>query len=212
MAADPVSFITYFARKGYWRHASTICLENLKTRPQDPVLSFWRALSIVKEGSVTDGIRDLDTLQQKNNRDLSLAVPIALIYAHRQCNLVDQESIDEAQALLDISEQTASERGFLIAAQASLFCTQPELAKKFSQKLIDSNSTLKNAAHVVAGWVALEASDAGVARASQHFDTVLAVPGRKELDALLGRAAVCEKLKKYSLALDSYNQGACYLY
>jgi len=109
--------------------------------------------------------------------------------------------------MLYISEQSASERGLLLAAQVGLFCAQSEFSVKFCQKLIDSNSCLQNAAHVVAGWAALEVSDTGFARALQHFDAALAVAGPKPLDALLGRATVCEKLKKFSLVLDLYNQG-----
>jgi hypothetical protein len=50
--------INYFVREKFWCSIRKLCDDELKNGP-DPVLTFWRAYSVFKEGSPTEAIREL---------------------------------------------------------------------------------------------------------------------------------------------------------
>jgi hypothetical protein len=56
----------------------------------DPVLIFWKAFAIFKEGSVTEAIRELESIQHR--REVTFAVSVALVHYHEQCQIVDRVS------------------------------------------------------------------------------------------------------------------------
>lgn len=58
------------------------------------------------EGNHTQALREFEALQDK--RDLILAIPTALIYAHERCRPVDKEAVEELQAKLTIMAASAN--------------------------------------------------------------------------------------------------------
>ena len=74
------------------------CDQALLKQPGDPLLLFWRAISLLKQGKhrrrhsdhcadrTTDAIRELVTVSEK--RDLVVAGPLALIEAHQHASFV----------------------------------------------------------------------------------------------------------------------------
>ena len=93
----------------------------LKKLGNDPVMHFWHAFSLIPDGNlpchgppafshsqpswsgrVSEGMRELKRLG--DNRDVALAVKLALIHAHKQAETVDKEAIKalEVGRLLDV--------------------------------------------------------------------------------------------------------------
>ena len=89
---------------------------------QDPVLIFWKAFGIFKEGNVTEALRELTRVQER--REITLAACIALIYYHERCRNVDQEAIDTLTLEMDDREEMASDRDLSTATTFLWHCQQ----------------------------------------------------------------------------------------
>jgi tetratricopeptide repeat protein 21B len=87
---------------------------------QDPVLTFWKAFGIYKEGNIPEAIRELNRVQDR--REVSLAAAIALIHYHERCRNVDQEAIDTLTLEMDNREEMASDRDLSVAATFLWHC------------------------------------------------------------------------------------------
>ena len=61
---DIVALINYYLRNGYYRHAQTVANEVLKKRSNDPMMLFWRAIGMMREGSAGEAVRELEQLMR----------------------------------------------------------------------------------------------------------------------------------------------------
>ena len=60
-----LALVLYFAREGYWHHVQTVADQVIKKRGRAPVLSFWKASAVAREGEYAAAIRDFDDLRTK---------------------------------------------------------------------------------------------------------------------------------------------------
>ena len=97
MSVEVISLVNYYARSGYYRHVQTVCNEVLKKRSNDPLILFWRAFGMAREGSANEAVRELDGLLRRNDAQLALPVKIALLHAHRACRVVDSEAVGQLE-------------------------------------------------------------------------------------------------------------------
>jgi tetratricopeptide repeat protein 21B len=82
MSLEVLALVNYYARSGFYRHVQTVCNEVLKKRGgQDPTLVFWRALGVLREGAVSDAIRELDGIASRG--DMQLMLPVRFLRASR---------------------------------------------------------------------------------------------------------------------------------
>ena len=51
--------IHYYAREGFWHTMQDACVDELRNG-LDPMLVFWSAFSMFKEGDVTKAIREME--------------------------------------------------------------------------------------------------------------------------------------------------------
>ena len=105
--------INYYIRERFWCSIRNLCEAELR-KGQDPVLTFWKAFGIFKEGNVTEALRELQKVSDR--REVSLASAIAMIHYHERCRNVDQEAIDTLQLELDDREERASDKDLTVAA------------------------------------------------------------------------------------------------
>ena len=68
------------------------CLHEELKKGNDPVLIFWKAFGMFKEGAVTDAIREVEYIKER--REVSYAAHMALIYYHDHCWIVDKDAIE----------------------------------------------------------------------------------------------------------------------
>ena len=54
MAQQVQALVNYYAREGFYRHIQTVCNEVLKKRSNEPVQLFWRAYSLILEGTYSE--------------------------------------------------------------------------------------------------------------------------------------------------------------
>ncbi|KAJ3382196.1 Tetratricopeptide repeat protein 21B [Entophlyctis sp. JEL0112] len=216
--------VTYYCQRSLYNTAYKQCEVALRRRTSDPVLVFWRAFALIMQGRTGEALRDLEPLQEK--RELVLACPAAMIYAHERCKIVDREAVQELQAKLTIAASTASSSD-RASMHMALFLWQTgeyDQARDYLRKIMDNFSSASgkpastNAAPssvavywmavTFMGWVDLTCGqDALVAKSSTWFDKVLDEYNPKDLDALMGRLQSLRATRqKLAVALDINSQ------
>ncbi|KAJ3065894.1 Tetratricopeptide repeat protein 21B [Podochytrium sp. JEL0797] len=233
-ASDPVlSSVLYYCQRSLFHSAYKQCETALRRRTSDPVLLFWKAFALMMQGKSGEALRELEPLQEK--RDLILACPAAMVYAHERCKLVDHEAMNELQAKLTIasSSNNVSDRALI---QMGLFYWQTgqhEQARSFLKKVVENginggnagrSSVVKSSqggsevggagsasywtAVAFLGWVDLTCGqDSFVSKSISWFDKVLDEFNPKDLDAMLGRLQFLRTTRqKLAVALDINSQ------
>lgn len=136
---------------------------------------------------------------------MQFAASTALIYYHERCRHIDQETIDTLTITLDEKESMASDKDLLTAATFLWHTSQLKKAGQVVQKVIENNPS-SLAAHTIKGWIYLSApKEEYQLKSIQFFENVLNEEeggNHKYLEAMLGRAKVFEKQKKYDIALE----------
>ena len=127
--------INYYIREKFWCSVRELCDDELR-KGQDPILVFWKAYGIFKEGNVTQALGELQKVQGR--REVSLAAAIALIYYHERCRNVDQEAIDTLTLEVESLEETASDKDLLCAATFLWHSQQFKRAGQYCQKIIEN--------------------------------------------------------------------------
>ncbi|KAI8612411.1 hypothetical protein BC830DRAFT_1231247 [Chytriomyces sp. MP71] len=238
-ASDSViSAVLYYCQRTLYHSAAKQCEVALRRRTADPILMFWKAFCLIMQGRTGEALRELEPLQEK--RDLVLACPAGMIYAHERCKLVDHEAIQELQAKLTIasSANAVSDRALLQMGLFLWLTGQHEQARAHIKRIIDagisattsvrssavkspqgpgglaagsSNATYWNAMAFM-GWIDLTCcQEAVVTKSISWFDKVLDEFNPKDLDAMMGRLQFLRTTKqKLAVALDINSQIIAY--
>lgn len=69
-----------------YRSMQSSATEGMRTYPGEQSYRFYYGISLAFEGRIQESIRELDLLV--GHKDLMLASFLALIYAHRKCQVV----------------------------------------------------------------------------------------------------------------------------
>ena len=228
------ALVNYYARAGYGRHVQTVCGEELRSRPGDPTLSFWRAFGLILEGSYSEAIAQLESLMER--REISLACVAASIHAHKMARIVDEESVDALEDRMHREESDANERALLACANFYALAGGPDSwrAKGMAERALRMARGDAFDAKTLLGWIELAPEAAGkdddddlglgapptpggttdsdrerTQKAKRWFDEVLdADEGEGHLEALMGRVKVMERSGQVAAALDALNQVA----
>jgi tetratricopeptide (TPR) repeat protein len=145
-------------------------------------------------------LHEIESLQDK--RDLSLAVPAALVHIHELCEPVDQDAIDEWQAKLSIAQSSKqpSELALVLLHLFYKHIARSDLAANVLQQISTSVAIgVGYSFHVYSGMLIVETSlgknlkQATLANA--HFDKALAKNPRG-LEAMLGKVMMLRRNRK----------------
>ncbi|XP_060983797.1 tetratricopeptide repeat protein 21A isoform X2 [Dama dama] len=98
--------IIYYSKEKYFRHVQQAAAVGLEKFNNDPVLQFFKAYGVLGEERIQDAISSLESIQ--NHPDVSLCSIMALIYAHKCCETIDREAIQELESSLKEVRKTAS--------------------------------------------------------------------------------------------------------
>jgi tetratricopeptide repeat protein 21B len=225
-----LALVLYFAREGYWHHVQTVADQVIKKRGRAPVLSFWKAYAVAREGEYAAAIRNFDELRSK--REVEYPSILALIWAHERTDLTDHEAINELSSAQRRSESRATPDALLLAATFKWLTDEPVEARRIVQLVIereDMNDESRVAgtptairALTLRGWIDLtcaskpsssSSSDASEARqlakrSIHYFDRALGERSnsKRDLEAMMGRAKYYENTGKFTESLESLNQ------
>ena len=201
-----LAMVNYYIREGLWHSIQSTCEAEMR-KGVEPVLIFWKAYGLFKEGNVTEAIREVESIQ--NRREATFACTIALIFYHENCRIVDRETVDALSFQSETAEQQANDKDLLTASTFYLHVNELKKATQTLQRVIDNNPSNLNAL-ALKGWIYLSApKEDYVNKSIQIFDTVLNEEeggSHKHIEALLGRAKYYEKVKKFQYAIEILNE------
>lgn len=145
-------------------------------------------------------MHEFENLHDK--RDLSLAVPAALIHIHELCEPIDQDAVDEWQAKLSIAQSSKqpSEMALVLLHLFYKHIERTDLAANVLKQISASpTSGLGYVFHVYSGLLIVETSLGKNLKqatlATIHFDKALAKNPRG-LEALLGKVMMLRRNRK----------------
>ena len=212
MSAEVIALVNYYARNAFSRHVQTVCNEVLKKRAApDATLLFWRAFGMLQEGALNEAIKELQAVEARGDAHLSLPVKLALLHAHQQARAIDEEEVARLRGEVDLEEQNAPERARMTAALLLWHLGDAPRARMHAARLLSLQPQSVPALTLV-GWLELgEAAepDAAAAAASggSSFDEALAAcAAKKDLEALMGKAALHAQRGQHREALEALNQ------
>lgn len=155
MSSEVLALVNYYARTGYYRQVQTVCNEALKKRGgNDPTLVFWRALGILKEGSVNEAIREYEALASRNDAQLALPVKLALLHAHQLSKVVDSEEVARLHDEVEREDANAPDKARMSAALLLWHLGERNGARRQASWLINSGQPAP--ALALMGWLDLD--------------------------------------------------------
>nr|XP_055038043.1 tetratricopeptide repeat protein 21B isoform X1 [Misgurnus anguillicaudatus] len=150
--ATCLPLIIYYMREKYFRHAINTAVKYLQLYNNDPVLLFLKAFGSLMEGHTQEAMREL--YQLKDQRHLSLCSTIALINAHRRCETIDEEAVNELNSDLKLSGSTSGDRALYYAALLYWILDRNGKARTCINKMLKLSDTLPQGL-ILKGWIML---------------------------------------------------------
>lgn len=126
--------IHYYCREKYYHSMQRVAVEGIKRYSGDPVYRLYFGISLIFEGRLQEGIRELDVV--KESKDVALGGILALILAHKRCSIVDKEAVAQLDAQLKETRKQAGEK-MLYYAGLFLFLTRRyDKAKEYIDRML----------------------------------------------------------------------------
>lgn len=173
----------YYCREKYFGKFHDIVKDCLVKYPDDPTYLMYSGFAQIFNGRYLEGIRELNVLQSQE--DISLAVIMCLIHAHKKSSTVDREAIEHLEVRLKERRKNPSSLSLYYAALFLLFTERYDKASDFITKAIKLEPTNPQIA-VLKGWIELYKNETNPSyRIAEHFEAANAVDS---LDAKLGLA------------------------
>lgn len=197
--------INYYCQAKYYRHLQNVCLDGLRKHGSDPVLIFWKAFGILMEDRVSEGIRELEAIQDK--QEVILCSLMALIYAHKKAKMIDKESVQQLEARLKQTRTSCGENALYFAGMFLWHTGRHDKAREYVDRMLKMSSGSKEGA-VLRGWIDLtSARDSAVKKSVKFFDEALqGSDSSQSVDAFFGKAKYLVMKNNFSLALEMINQ------
>ncbi|XP_069686948.1 tetratricopeptide repeat protein 21B-like [Periplaneta americana] len=199
--------ILYYCREKLYHAMQSVALEGLRKYPGDATFRLYNGLSLVLGRRTQEGIRELEPLQ--SDRDVMLGAILALMYAHRCCNVVDREALNQLDSRLKEERKHAGEMGLYHAATVLFYTGKPDKAREYIDKLLKMNSNSPDGL-VIKGWIEMLSGKEGKGKVKDipyYFESAIDhSPGKKNIDAVFGKVRFCELQKDYDGAISLLNQ------
>uniref|UniRef100_A0A8D1N257 Tetratricopeptide repeat domain 21A n=1 Tax=Sus scrofa TaxID=9823 RepID=A0A8D1N257_PIG len=135
--------IIYYCQERYFRHMQQAAAVGLEKFNNDPVLQFFKAYGVLMEERIQDAISSLESI--RNHPDVSLCSTMALIYAHKCCETIDREAIQELESSLKEIRKTASGTALYHAGLFLWLIGCHDKAKEYTDRLLKVSSSSREA-------------------------------------------------------------------
>uniref|UniRef100_A0A8D1WED7 Tetratricopeptide repeat domain 21A n=1 Tax=Sus scrofa TaxID=9823 RepID=A0A8D1WED7_PIG len=185
--------IIYYCQERYFRHMQQAAAVGLEKFNNDPVLQFFKAYGVLMEGK--------DFLESiRNHPDVSLCSTMALIYAHKCCETIDREAIQELESSLKEIRKTASGTALYHAGLFLWLIGCHDKAKEYTDRLLKvSSSSREVPAMGIVGSIPHT-----VKKSIKYLEQ--GMQDTKDVLGLMGKAKYFMMLQNYSGALEVVNQ------
>uniref|UniRef100_A0A8C0DK18 Tetratricopeptide repeat domain 21A n=1 Tax=Balaenoptera musculus TaxID=9771 RepID=A0A8C0DK18_BALMU len=137
--------IIYYSQEKYFRHVQQAAAVGLEKFSNDPVLQFFKAYGVLREERIQDAISSLESIQ--NHPDVSLCSVMALIYAHKCCETIDREAIQELESSLKEIRKTASGTALYYAGLFLWLMGRHDKAKEYIDRTLKVSSSSREATY-----------------------------------------------------------------
>ncbi|KAM9075808.1 LOW QUALITY PROTEIN: tetratricopeptide repeat protein 21A [Megaptera novaeangliae] len=194
--------IIYYSQEKYFRHVQQAAAVGLEKFSNDPVLQFFKAYGVLREERIQDAISSLESIQ--NHPDVSLCSVMALIYAHKCCETIDREAIQELESSLKEIRKTASGTALYYAGLFLWLMGRHDKAKEYIDRTLKVSSSSREG-YVLRGWVDLSSDKAHTVKKSIEY-LEHGIQDTKDVLGLMGKATYFMMLQNYSGALEVVNQ------
>uniref|UniRef100_A0A671FL58 Tetratricopeptide repeat domain 21A n=1 Tax=Rhinolophus ferrumequinum TaxID=59479 RepID=A0A671FL58_RHIFE len=132
--------IIYYSQEKYFRHVQQAAAMGLEKFSNDSVLQFFKAYGVFREERIQDAISNLESI--RNHPDVSLCSTMALMYAHKSCETIDQEAIQELHSSLKEIRKKASGTALYYAGLFLWLMGHHDKAREYIDRMLKlSNSS-----------------------------------------------------------------------
>uniref|UniRef100_A0A2K5RPC0 Tetratricopeptide repeat domain 21A n=1 Tax=Cebus imitator TaxID=2715852 RepID=A0A2K5RPC0_CEBIM len=194
--------IIYYSQEKYFRHVQQAAAVGLEKFSHDPVLQFFKAYGVLKEEHIQDAISDLESI--RHHPDVSLCSTMALIYAHKRCETIDREAIQELECSLKDIRKTASGTALYYAGLFLWLMGRRDKAKEYINHMLKVSRGFREG-YVLRGWVDLTSDKPHTAKKAIEY-LEQGIQDTKDVLGLMGKARYLMMQQKYSEALEVVNQ------
>ncbi|KAG1934258.1 tetratricopeptide repeat protein 21B [Pimephales promelas] len=194
--------IIYYMREKFFRHAINTAVKNLKLYSNDPVLRFFKAFATLMEGHIQEALREF--VQLKDHPHLSLCSTIALMCAHKRCETIDRDAVNELNSDLKLSGSTAGDRALYYAALLYWILELNHKAKACVKRMLKLNDASPEGL-ILKGWIVLTSdTEENRHQAIRYFDSGVRDSGN--VFGLMGKIEFFMAKQNEQCALDIANQ------
>ncbi|XP_066100524.1 tetratricopeptide repeat protein 21A isoform X2 [Saccopteryx bilineata] len=194
--------IIYYSQEKYFRHVQQAAAMGLEKFSNDPVLQFFKAYGVFGEESIQEAISSLESI--RNHPDMSLCSIMALICAHKRCETIDLEEIQELEGRLKETRKTTSAPALYYASLFLWLMGHHDKARDYLNRMLRFNDSFREG-YVLRGWVDLTSDNPhAVKKSIQHLEQ--GTQDTKDVLALMGKATYYLLQQNYSGALEVVNQ------
>ncbi|XP_070311543.1 tetratricopeptide repeat protein 21A isoform X3 [Odocoileus virginianus] len=194
--------IIYYSKEKYFRHVQQAAAVGLEKFNNDPVLQFFKAYGVLGEERIQDAISSLESIQ--NHPDVSLCSIMALIYAHKCCETIDREAIQELESSLKEVRKTASGTALYYAGLFLWLMGRHDKAREYIDRTLKVSSSSREG-YVLRGWVDLSSDKPHTVKKSIKY-LEHGLQDTKDVLGLMGKVMYFMMLQNYSGALEVVNQ------
>ncbi|XP_040850864.1 tetratricopeptide repeat protein 21A isoform X1 [Ochotona curzoniae] len=194
--------IVYYSQEKYFRHVQQAAAAGLERFSNDPVLHFFKAYGLLGEERIQEAISELQSM--RSYPDVTLCSVMALLYAHKCCETIDREAVEELEHSLKETRKSASASARYYASLFLWLAGHPDKAKEYlNHSLKASNGSGEDS--VLRGWVDLTSDNPQVVKKSIKY-LEQGLQDSKDVLGLMGKARYLMMQYNYSGALEVVNQ------
>ncbi|XP_021562079.1 tetratricopeptide repeat protein 21A [Carlito syrichta] len=194
--------IIYYSQEKYFHHMQQAAAVGLRKFSNDPVLQFFKAYGVLMEERTQDAISDLESI--RCHPDVSLCSTIALILAHKSCEVIDREAIRELECSLKEIRKTASRTALYYAGLFLWLTGCHDKAKEYTDHMLKVFRSFREG-YVLKGWMDLTSDKPHtVKKAIKYLEQ--GIQDTKDVLGLMGKAKYLMMQQSYSEALEVVNQ------
>ncbi|XP_075412150.1 tetratricopeptide repeat protein 21A [Tenrec ecaudatus] len=194
--------IIYYSQEKYFRHVQQAAAMGLEKFGQDPALQFFKAYGVLGEERMQDAINELESIRK--HPDTALCATLALLYAHRNCEIVDGEALQELERSLKEVRKAAGGTALYYAGLFLWLVGRYDKAKECTDRMLKV-SVGSREGYVLKGWIDLTSDNQNTVKKSIRY-LEQGIQDTRDVLGVMGKATYLLLQQNYSGALEVVSQ------
>ncbi|KAH7636639.1 tetratricopeptide repeat protein 21b-like [Dermatophagoides farinae] len=196
------SSLHYYCLNGLYHTMASLASEGQRMYPGDQAYRFYSGCALAFENRIQEAIREFENCV--NDRDLTMAATLALIYSHSKCQIIDKDAIDSLEKRLKQLKEQSNETTLYYASLFLLLSKNFLQASQYIEQLNQNYRTFLDG-KVLYGWLIVnhcndDSMDEKSLKSYLHLFANVNEP-----DVLIILSKVEEKLHNYSGSIEKLN-------